>query len=300
MTSFLRIIRFAFQHFFRNFGLSVITIIILLLTLISVNVFIGFNHVTDEVIDMVQDKIDISLYFNKEISSDEVAHVQTYLEALDSVKSIESLGRDDVLAKFQETHQDNEDMLSSLEEVGDNPFGAMLIVKVNTMDDYNYIIQALSGEEFDQLISRRSYDNHEGTIDRIRNIADNVKIGLLAFTLLFVFISILIVYNTVKVMIYNHREEIAIMKLVGASNRFIRWPFVIEGMINVFISVLLVALLVYPFLLQIFQYYFSTLNIDILGYFRDNMLWIFGAQFLGALFLNMISSSLAVNKYLRK
>ena len=283
MISFLRIIKFAFQHFFRNFGLSVITIIILLLTLVSVNVFIGFNHVTDEVINMVQEKIDISLYFNKEISSEEVSHVQDYLTSLDSVKTIELLDQGDVLSKFRETHVDNDDMLKSLDEVGGNPFGAMLIVKVNTMDDYDYVIQALAGEEFDQMISRRSYDNHEGMIQKIKSIADNVKLGLLAFTALFIFISILIVYNTVKVMIYNHREEIGIMKLVGASNRFIRWPFIIEGMFNVVVAMALVTLLVYPFLLQVFQFYFSGINIDII-----------------ALVLNMISSSLAVGKYLRK
>lgn len=300
MTSFFRIIKFAFQHFLRNFGLSIITIIILLLTLISVNVFVGFNYLTDEVIDTVQDKVDISLYFNKDITSEEVGHVQEYLQNLDSVKSIASLDRQDVLDRFKETHQDNEEMLKSLEEVGENPFGSILVVKVNTMDDYNYVIQALSGEDFDRLIARRSYDNHQGTIEKIKSIANNVKIGILAFTLLFVLISILIVYNTVKIMIYNHREEIGIMKLVGASNRFIRWPFIIEGMINVFVATLLTVLIVYPFLLKAFNYYFQNLNIDIVNYFTVNALWIFGAQFVGALLLNMISSSLAVGKYLHK
>jgi cell division transport system permease protein len=293
-------IKFAIQHFFRNFGLSVITIIILFLTLISVNVFIGFNYVTDEVVSMVQEKIDISLYFDKEVSSEEIIHVQDYLEKLEYVKSIALLEKEDVLLKFQETHANNEEMLASLDEVKDNPFGAMLVVKVNTMDDYNYVINALEGEEFERLIERRSYENHEEAIDKIESISENVTYAIVVFTLMFILISILIVYNTVKVMIYNHREEIRIMKLVGASDRFVRWPFVLEGMINVFIAMILVMLVVYPFLLQVFQLYFGSFNIDIMGYFRENFLVIFGIQFLAALLLNMISSSLAVGKHLNK
>lgn len=300
MTSFFRMIKFAIQHFFRNFGLSVITIIILFLTLISVNVFIGFNYVTDEVVSMVQEKIDISLYFDKEVSNGEIIHVQDYLDKLDYVKSITLLEKEDVLLKFQETHASNEKMLASLDEVKGNPFGAMLVVKVNTMDDYNYVIHALEGEEFERLIERRSYENHEEAIDKIESISDNVTYAIVVFTLMFILISILIVYNTVKVMIYNHREEIRIMKLVGASDRFVRWPFIIEGMINVFISMALVMLVVYPFLLQVFQLYFGSFNIDIMGYFRENFLLIFGIQFLASLLLNMISSALAVGKHLNK
>lgn len=300
MTSFFRMIKFAIQHFFRNFGLSVITIIILFLTLISVNVFIGFNYVTDEVVSMVQEKIDISLYFDKEVSNEEIVHVQDYLDGLDYVKSITLLEKEDVLSKFQETHASNEEMLASLDEVKGNPFGAMLIVKVNTMDDYNFVIHALEGEEFERLIERRSYENHEEAIDKIESISDNVTYAIVVFTLMFILISILIVYNTVKVMIYNHREEIRIMKLVGASDRFVRWPFIIEGMINVFISMALVMLVVYPFLLQVFQLYFGSFNIDIMGYFRENFLLIFGIQFLASLLLNMISSALAVGKHLNK
>lgn len=293
-------IKFAAQHFFRNFGLSVVSIIILLLALVSVNIFLGFNYVADRAIQTVQDKIDLSLYFYQGIEESEIAHVQEYLNSLSTVKSTELLSADQVLENFKTKHQANPDMLRSLTEVGDNPFGAMLILKVNSMDDYNTIINSLDSDVFNKLIEKRSYDNHETAIRKLESIASNVKIALLAFTLLFIFISMLIVYNTVKVMIYNHREEIQIMKLVGASNRFIRWPFVIEGMFAVLFSVALTILIVYPFLLKFLQMYFADLNVDVLSYFQANFYFIFGGQLLGALLLNMFSSSIAVGRYLNR
>lgn len=291
-------IKFAVQHFFRNFGLSVVSIIILLLALISVNVFLGFNYVADQAIKTVQDKIDLSLYFYKDIDAGEIVHIQEYLNSLSTVKSTELISADQVLENFKVKHKDNPDMLRSLTEVGENPFGAMLILKVNSMDDYNDVINSLNSDVFSKLIERRSYENHETAIKKLESIARNVKIGLLAFTLLFIFISMLIVYNTVKVMIYNHREEIQIMKLVGASNRFVRWPFVIEGMFSVLLAMALTILIVYPFLLKFIQMYFADLNVDVLSYFQTNFYLIFGSQLLGALLLNMFSSSVAVGRYL--
>lgn len=293
-------IKFAVQHFFRNFGLSVVSIIILLLALISVNVFLGFNYVADQAIKTVQDKIDLSLYFYKDIDAGEIVHIQEYLNSLSTVKSTELISADQVLENFKVKHKDNPDMLRSLTEVGENPFGAMLILKVNSMDDYNDVINSLNSDVFSKLIERRSYENHETAIKKLESIARNVKIGLLAFTLLFIFISMLIVYNTVKVMIYNHREEIQIMKLVGASNRFVRWPFVIEGMFSVLLAMALTILIVYPFLLKFIQMYFADLNVDVLSYFQTNFYLIFGSQLLVALFLNMFSSSIAVGRYLNR
>ncbi|HPL93452.1 MAG TPA: permease-like cell division protein FtsX, partial [bacterium] len=228
----------------------------------------------------------------------EITHVQEYLNSLNTVKSTELVSADQVLANFQEKHKDNPDMMRSLTEVGGNPFGAMLILKVNSIDDYNSVMASLNSDVFNKLIEKRSYENHETAIRKLESFSGNIKIGLLAFTLLFIFISMLIVYNTVKVMIYNHREEIQIMKLVGASNKFVRWPFIIEGMFAVMLAMVLTILIVYPFLLKFIQMYFADLNVDVLGYFQANFYLIFGGQFLGALLLNMFSSSVAVGRYL--
>jgi cell division protein FtsX len=194
MISFFRMIKFAAQHFFRNFGLSVVSIIILLLALISVNVFLGFNYVADQAIQTVQDKIDLSLYFYQGIDDNEIVHVQEYLNSLSTVKSTELLSAETVLENFKTKHQDNADMLRSVEEVGNNPFGAMLTLKVNSIDDYNVVIGSLDSDVFNKLIERRSYENHETAIQKLESISSSIKIALLSFTLLFIFISMLIIY----------------------------------------------------------------------------------------------------------
>ncbi len=302
LTSIFRIFIFAWQSFWRNIWLSVVTITIIVLTFVSINFLIVVNIITDAAIDIIKSKVDISLYFKPDITEPQVLEVQTYLSSLTQIKEINYVSQQEALEKFRQKHQEDSVIIESLEELESNPIGATLQVKAKNIDDYPTIIEVLNNSKYNDLIADKNFDDHKIYIDKIKNVSDNFgKIGLFA-SLVFIFIALLIVFNTIRVAIYTHRQEIGVMKLVGATNWFIRSPFLLEAIFYGFISCILAIIVVYPLLNLIQPYlnnFFLTEEFNIIDHFNQDFWKIFGLELLIAIFLNIISSSIAIRKYLK-
>ena len=235
-TSIYQIIIFAWQSFWRNFWLSVVTITIIILAFISVNFLLVLNILTDNAIRVVKDKVDVSLYFDRETSESQVLETKTFLSALPEIEEIVYISQQQALEEFKQKHQADIDIIQSLNELQQNPLGATLIIKANGIEDYPIIIDVVNNSKYNNLIQDKSFDDNKLFIDRIKQVSDNVNRVGLATSGIFILISLLIVFNTIRVAIYTHREEIAVMKLVGATNWFIRSPFLLEAVFYGIIS----------------------------------------------------------------
>jgi cell division transport system permease protein len=299
-TPTYRIIKFSIQDFFRNFWLSFVTLTILVLALFSINLLIIFNVVAGFAVSSIENKIDINIYFKPEINEDQVHNVQRYLQSLIKVKEVNYISKDQALANFKERHKDNPKILQSIEEINQNPLGASLIVKAKSPADYPAIMENLADPQYNNLIESKDFDDHKQVIGRITGITQKVNTGVIIVALIFTLISILIISNAIKMAIYTHREEIIAMKLVGATNWFIRGPFLFQSLIFAVLSVLLTIVIVYP-LLGLIQPYLTLIlenDFSIIAYFNNNFVLIFGLELLGAMILNFLSSYWSVNKYL--
>ncbi len=302
LSSIYRIFIFAWQSFWRNIWLSLVTITIIILTFISINFLIVVNVVTDAAIKIVRDKVDISLYFRSDITEPQVLEVQTYLSSLTQVKEINYVSQQEALEKFRELHRQDTVIIESLGELEENPIGATLQVKAKEIKDYPDIIEVLDNSKYNNLILDKNYDDHKVYIAKIKNFSDSIKtIGLMTSGV-FAAIALLIVFNTIRVAIYTHREEIAIMKLVGATNWFIKSPFLVEAIFYGIISCVVAIIIVYPALGLIQPYinnFFLTEDFNVMEYFNDNFWLIFGLELLVVVFLNIVSSSIAMRRYLK-
>ena len=302
LTSITRIFIFAWQSFWRNIWLSIVTITIIVLTFISINFLIVVNVVTDSAIEIVQEKIDISIYFRPSVSEVQVQEVQTYLSSLTQVKKINYVSQQEALEQFRQLHRQDTVIIESLGELEENPIGATLQVKAKDIQDYPEIITVLDNSKYNSLILDKNYDDHKVYIAKIKNFSDSIKsIGLFTSGV-FALVALLIVFNTVRVAIYTHRQEIGIMKLVGATNWFIRAPFLVEAIFYGVISCIIAIAVVYPILGLIQPYvnnFFLTEDFNIIQYFNSNFLLIFGLEILVAIFMNIVGSSIALRRYLR-
>lgn len=300
-TSITRVIKFSFQDFFRNFWLSIVTLTILVLALFAVNLLIIFNLVTKVAINSIEDKVDINVYFKPDISEDQVKNVQTYLQTLAQVKSVDFISKDQALINFKAKHQDNPKILQSLEEIENNPLGASLVVKAKNSADYPLILETLQTPQYNNLIESKDFEDHKAVIERINGITSKVGKGVIVIAILFALISILIIFNAIRMAIYTHREEIIAMKLIGATDWFIEGPFLLQGIIFGIMSMLITLLILYPLLGFIRPYLQLILEGDfnIVNYFNDNFFLIFGLELLGAILLNLISSYVAVKRYVK-
>lgn len=300
--AFFRIIKFSFQDFFRNFWLSAATIIILILTLISINFLLTLNFITKAALGEVKDKIDVSIYFKDDVQESQIGNIKSYLLSMTEVKDVVHVSPEEALNEFKEKHKDDPAILESLNEVGDNPLGAVLVIKARDTKDYENILKIFDDAKYNTIIQEKNFDDHQAVIDKVSNIAEKAEKTVIGIAGLFAIIAVLIIFNTVRIAIYTHRDEIGIMKLVGAANWFIRSPYLISGIIYSFFAVVFSVIITYPLIGFIEPYLaglFGETSLNLLGFFTDNYLFIFGGQFLGVVLLTTIASSMAVGRYLK-
>lgn len=299
--SLYRIIRFAVQNFWRNIWLSVITVTILVLTLLIVNTLFVLNIVGQTAVKAVESKIDVSVSFVPEANDNIVASARGYLMSLPQVKDARLLTAEDVLTDFKEKNANKPDVLASLEEVGGNPFGPQIIITAHDPSDFSFILEALRNPQYASSIEEKDFQSHETIIGAINHTIDQARIVGIGIGLFFALIAILIVVNTIRVAIYTHREEIGIMRLVGASGWLIRAPFLVEAVMYSLVALVITAVIVFPLLGLIepgLDTFFVNTPTQLVATYTHQALTIFGVQLIGLCILNVLSTAFALRRYL--
>lgn len=301
MLSFLRIIKFAFQDVGRNISLSFMTVLILVLMLLSVNTLVIVQAITEQAVATVKDQIDVSVYFQSDVTQEEIDEVRSYIDSFPEVTEVTYVGTDEVLAQFREMHKDNPDILASLDELGENPLGPTMIIKTREPGEYQNIITALGVPEYEHIIEAKTFADTEKAIDRIGAITGQVEQSVLILSALFTIIAFFVIFNTIRVAIYTQRIEIGIKKLVGATNWFVRGPYIIESILFSLCSVIIAGALIWVTIGLLDPYVAVILDAEyfLTNYFNSHILVLAGSQFLAVLALTIITSGLAMRRYLR-
>jgi len=301
-VALFRVIKFSSQDFWRNFWLSAATVIVLVLTLVVVNFLIILNVLTKTAVAEVQEKIDVSIYFKQGVSESQIGNIKSYLLSLPEVEAVEYISPERALSEFQKKHANDPAILESLNEVGENPLGATLVVRARDPQKYREILKIFDDPQYEPFIQDKNFDDHEAVVERISGIAEKAEKTGAGIAGLFAVVAILIGFNTVRLTIYTHREEIGIMKLVGAANWFVRAPYLVSGIFYGLFAVLLTVIVIFPLIGFIEPYlagFFDGSNLNLLEYFTENFVYIFGWEFIGVVILNTVTSGLAVGRYLK-
>jgi len=299
LLSFARVIKFSVQDIGRNIWLSIVTATILILALFSINMLIVINVISEASINAIKDKIDISLYLKTDAEESEIMALKARISGMEQVEEVEYIPKAEALADFEVKHGGDPEILDALRELGKNPLSPSLIINPKNLEQFNSLIVSLNEIE-DDIIESRNFDDHKTMISKITTITDKIsEIGMI-ISIIFILITVLLVYNSIRVAIYTHRREIKIMKLVGASNWFIRAPFLFSSIIYTIAGLLAIVAIFYFFvgLLQPYiEIFFINYDINLVKYFSDNFIKIFGLQFLIAVAVNVFASLIAVGKY---
>lgn len=299
MLSFYRIIKFSFQDIARNFWLAAATITILILSLLSVNILMVVRVISENASVAVQEKIDISLYLKPDVPEEQIIQLKNNISNFEKVSSVVYISKEEALQDFRSKYENNQEVLAALKELGQNPLSPSLIIRPNNFKEADLLINELRVID-DPIIESRDFSDNTMVLNKIDNITRRVNdIGLVIITI-FILTSLLVVYNTVRVAIYTHRQEIEIMRLVGASSAFIYMPYIFSALMYSLISVAIIIAIFYPFLSLLQPYleiFFMGYNVNILSYFIANFATIFGLQFLGILLINALASLFAVSRY---
>ncbi len=301
IISLVRAIKFSLQDILRNKWLSITTIIILLLALFSINMLLTVSLISNAAIEAVKEKIDVDLYLKNDAEEKKILALKSEVSNLSQVKEVRYISKTEALESFKEKHKSDPEVLEALRALGKNPLSPSLIIKPKGIEEYEELIDQLNKID-NEIIESRNFEDHEVILSKINNVTQKVKEVGMIISLIFILIAILVIFNAIRVTIYTHRREIKIMRLVGASNWFIRLPYLISSVIYTLVSVIVIVIVFYLFLSLLQPYletFFVGYNIDIISYFSENFIKVFGIEFLGVAFINMLASFIAVRRYSR-
>ena len=298
-----RVMKSGWTNFRRNGLVSYAAILVTTMTLSVVTALFLFQAVLNAAILEVQNKVDIAVYFSVDAPEEQILELQSDLEALPEVASVDYMSADEQVLAFRDRHTDDYLTLQALDELGDNPFGGNLRIMAKDSTQYEAIARVLEGDSDlarnnATIIERINYSQNKVVIDRLNSLIHNAERTGLIVSVILAIISVVIMYTTIRLTIYMAREEISIMRLVGASSSYVRAPFVVEGVLYGAFAWLLTQIL-----FLIVTYFLGArlsgiLGLNVFDYYTSHLFSVGGAVLLIGAFLGIVSSLLAVRRYL--
>ncbi len=304
-TKIKRVFRAGFTSFWRNGFVSLASILVMVVTLFVIGSLIFTSATLSSTLQQIQNKVDVNVYFTTGATESQILALKKTLEALPEVAHIDYISRDQALANFKDKHQTDQLTLQALDELGDNPLGAVLNIKAKDPSQYEGIATFLQGksglaDDGTSIIDKVNYYQNKVAIDRLTHIIQaGQKVGF-TLTIILVILSVLITFNTVRLAIYTAREEISVMRLVGASNKYIRGPFVVTGIFYGIISAVITLAIFSPLTYWLgpkTQNFFTGINV--FEYYKQNFGQIFLIIVSSGVFIGAVSSFWATRKYLK-
>ena len=300
-----RIIRTGLFNFWRDGTVSLASVLVMMVTLLVIGLISFSSAILDTTLEELKNKIDINVTFITTAAEEEILALKQSVESLSEVSHVTYISREAALVEFKERHANDQSILAAHEEVGENPLGAVLNIKAKDPSQYASVAEFLgSGDTLSSegitIIDRVNYFQNKAAIDKLSGVISAAdKLGF-ALTIFFAIISVLIAFNTIRLTIYLAKDEISVMRLVGASTRYIQGPFVVLGVIYGVVAGILTLLVLVPI-----TYWLNSttasffVGFNIYSYYLRHFIEIASIVVGSGILIGALSSALAIRKYLR-
>lgn len=307
MISFERVVKAGFVNFFRNAWLAIAAIAVMVITLSIVLFSVIANATFANTINQITDRIDVSVYLKDEVAANDEQRedLLEQVRGLENVKEVTYISKDQALERYKEQNKDNLDLVVAISQT-DNPLPASLLIKPDNPDNIEPIRTFLEQDSIKELQAEEtSYSgDRKEAIDKIGKATTFIRRAGIVGVVVFALISVLIIFNTIRMAIFNRRDELTIMRLLGASTWYIRGPFVVEtvfyGIVAALVSVLLCSLI---FTVQSQAFNASTLGLLDIQYasdfFAEHFWKILAIQLTIGILIGAVSSIIATRRYLK-
>jgi cell division transport system permease protein len=308
ITTIIRIIRTGIINFVRNLSLAAAAIAVMTVTLTTILFSLIVNATFSNTINQINSKINISVYLNSSVTTQQVNTFMTELRNLPSVKKVNYTSQDQALAMYKSENSNNKSLIQALSVIGSNPLPASIEISPTNTENIQPIKNFLDEPQNTALQDPQagtSYSGNEKTaIDKIAHATNIIREAGVMAVIVFACVSALIIFNTIRMTIFNRRDEIGIMRLLGANNWFIKGPFVVEstlyGVISALISILIIDIL---FAGSASALQASSLGLLDIGYanhdFRTHFWILLTLQLVVGILIGAASSYIATKRYLK-
>jgi cell division transport system permease protein len=295
-----RVFKAGWTNYSRDKGLIAANVFILSLAVLTFTTLFTLKTAGDFLVSSIQDKVDVAVYFKFDATEEDIFKIKDQLVGIPQVKDVQYVSQEEALRVFTERHKHDPVLMQSLEEVGKNPFSASLNIKAFQASQYQAVADFLGNASFASVIDKVDYYQRKPVIEKIFSLINGANTLGVVFSVLIALIASLIVFNTIRMAIYNSREEIKVQRLVGASNWFIRGPFLVQGAVAGFFAFVICFVL---FGLICFlvgsrtEFLFPSLNL--FEFFNNNFWYLVLIQIVSGVGLGIVASLVAVRRYLK-
>ena len=305
MINAKRMFRTGFLSFTRNSLVSLSSVLVMTITLSVLSGVLLFQHVLDTTLVAIESKVDVSVYMVPGADESAVLSLKDKVSALPEVAGVTYVSENQALSDFRARHADDETTLQALEELDQNPIGAMLNVQAKDISQYESINNFFGssgalGAGSQSIIDHVDYNKNKGDITAIENIMKNGRRLGLVLTLILMLLSVIVTFNTMRLAIYFAREEISVMRLVGASRGHVQGPFIVEGALYGLVATILTILIFIPVTLWFGKHmteFFQGINL--FKYYLGHLYAFAGITLVFGSGLGALSSVLATRRYLK-
>lgn len=303
-TSLKRIFKSGFVNFWRNGYISLSSMIVMTITLMAIASVVFTGVLLDHTLTELENKVDINVYFVPGVDEEDVLALKDSVEKLPETSSVEYQSEGQVLENFKKRHEDNQITIAALEELDENPLGSQLNISAKSPSQYANIANFLDSQNLSrdgqELIEKINYHDNKDAIDKLSNIIETSdRLGFI-IAIVVISIAVLITFNTIRLAIFISRDEIGVMRLVGASTSYIRGPFVVTGIMYGIVSGIVALMLLYPIT---FWFGASTesffVGLNLFEYYLTNFFKVAGILIGSGILVGAVSSYLAVRKYIK-
>lgn len=276
----------------RNITVSFAAMLTVLITFFVLGTFTLVALNFNKTIEDVADKIEIKVYLQDDIKLVNQREIEIKLAEQPGVKEVVYESKDEAFLNLKEDLGNNSGMLEGF-DLEKNPLASSYIVKLEDASYADAVAKTVDG-----MTGVESITNQQEVIEKISSVVSFVQILGVVLFFVFVGVSIFLIMNTIKLAVYSRRREVGIMKFVGATDWFIRWPFVIEGMIMGAVGSLLATIILYFIYGGVFDFIASYLMIANLVPVSFVLSTLMGAFVLGGVVVGAIGSIAALRKFL--
>lgn len=304
-TDIKRIIRSGYYNFMRSGFTSLASVLVMSIALFVIGGLIILQATLHSSLDSIKNKVDVTVYFVPGTDENAIFQIEANVKKIPEVGDVSYTSSDVALLNFKEKHSNDYLTLQALDELTENPLGASLNIRAKDPSQYESIVRffekdvSLTKDSF-SVIDKVDYHDNKLVIDRLNAIISGAEGLGFAISLVLVLISLAITFNTIRLIIYMSKEEISVMRLVGAGTKYIRGPFIVSGVLVGLLSSFITILVLWPVCAWLGSNMTDFLGVNILSYYASNLWQLVLILLVSGTLIGGISSFFAVHKYLKK
>lgn len=302
----VRIWRYGAENFVRNAWLSLASMLIMTITLLVIFVGVASNNILKDTLHGVRDSVEMSIYVKNNIDSKSIEEIKKTILDLPSVLGVEYLSSSDARSQVAKDNSDSDEILESLNEAH-NKLPSTFRIKITDINDPSELENLVQENQLvkswlDPTAKPSFSSERREAINNIAKHANLAEVAGIVIVLVFVGISMVVVYNTIRMAIFNRKDEIYMMRLIGAEPSFVRNPFIVEAILNSMISAL-AATSLGMIMFELIKTQLTNYGIEVAATVElMTKYWylVFAGMLLTGALIGMASSFLATRKYLKE